>query len=116
MATKLKSLSVDIGKMGPEFANAAMEVEDASDTVRATFRKMNANKLAEKKKTSRQGNVECYFSNKNKIHDCWGFQTCFNIGSYLVSKHFYESTRHYHESTRHYYESTRHRTASVTAQ
>ena len=66
LATKLKSLSVDIGKMGPEFANAAMEVEDASDTVRATFRKMNANKLAKKKKTSRQGNVECYFSNKNK--------------------------------------------------
>ena len=66
LATKLKSLSVDNGKMGLEFANAAMEVEDASDTVRATFRKMNANKLAEKKKTSRQGNVECYFSNKNK--------------------------------------------------
>ena len=52
--------------MGPEFANAAMEVEDASDTVRATFRKMNANKLAKKKKTSRQGNVKlkCYFSKK----------------------------------------------------
>ena len=33
LATKLKSMSVDIGKMGPEFANAAMEVEDASDSI-----------------------------------------------------------------------------------
>ena len=68
LATKLKSLSVavDIGNMGTEFAGAAREVEEASETVRATFRKMKAKKLAKKKKTSWQLNVKSYFSKKTK--------------------------------------------------
>ena len=64
IASKLKSLSVQIGELGPDFCEVTRTINDGTDELRSVMRKMKYQKLAKKLSSGRQSLMSVFARKK----------------------------------------------------
>lgn len=60
LATKLKSLCVQIGDLGDDYTSVARDADDVAEGLRSTFRKVGNAKTAKKQKEARQPGIHSF--------------------------------------------------------